>query len=210
MNPETFIQSVVKAYIDARKPHRKNEKVRRGRSHSISSVVEDLLADYLVQNDETIDSIYVDQPVTVADKKITIYPDIMVVRNGVVTALIDVKLDIGWHRNGLTELATKHRDMAISLRGYSCRLRDGVTKEIRNLEISQTLSYNIVMISRTNINPLILQKHETDIKELSPIVDLFILCDTGHPNSYEGKAKEIVKGLSVNQEVFNQLQKKLK
>ncbi|MDC1205339.1 hypothetical protein N8083_00630, partial [Candidatus Pacebacteria bacterium] len=203
--------NVVKAYRKARVTQSKDKRVRRGRSHSISSVAEDLFAEFLVLNDKTIEAVYVDQPISVAigRKRKQFYPDIMIVRNEVIVSFVDIKLDIGWNRDGLTDLCKKHKATVQAVRGKECRLRDGVTKKMQHLKIADSLSYNVVMISRTNINAEILEKHEERITKLAPEVDLFILCDTGHPNNYVS-SKNIIEELGVNDGVFKRLHKKLK
>ncbi len=209
MKPEDLILSIVKAYQAARKPYHKHERVRRGRSHSISSITEDLIAEFLATNDSSIDVIYVDQPIFIEKIKKQLYPDITIVRDGVIESFIDIKMDIGWNRQGLTDLCKAHYKIIRSIKGSECRMRDGLTKDLRALKISKSISYNVVLISRTNISPKILHTHEEKKQKLNPDVELFVLCDTGHPNTYGKTPKEIVKGLSISKESFKRLKNKL-
>ncbi len=211
MTPEKFILKIVEAYQEARVPvvSLGQSRVRRGRSRSISGIAEDLLAEYLVSNDDSIDLVYVDQPIAVVGVKGNIYPDILLVRNGVIDTLIDLKLDIGWNRDGLTDLCKKHKQTVKELRGKKAHLRDGLTKEVKELIVSKKLTYNVVVVSRTNINPDKMQEHEKQIAKLRPEVELFILCDTGHPNSYDMSPTEVLKTLSVNDKVLQRLLKKI-
>lgn len=209
MKPEEFILNIVKAYKAARVPAARSAKIHRGRSRSISGIAEDLLAEYLVASDPSIDAVLVDQPMYSEKLQKQLCPDIVVVRDGRIDTLIDLKLDIGWHRDGLTELCEQHATTAKALQQSTCRLRDGVTKEVQHLSFTKDLSYDVVLISRTNINPDILQQHEEEIAALAPLTELFILCDTGHPNTYDLSPRKIVDTLSVNHDVFARLLQKI-
>lgn len=209
MQSKALILKIVEAYHDARLSKAPNKRVRRGRSHSISSITEDLIAGYLVSNDKTIDTIYVDQPLSIRSKKKQIYPDLIIVRKGVIQAFIDVKMDLGWNRNGFFDLCSLHREIAKSVRGTECVIKDGITKQPVPLKISPTLSYNIIVISRTNISPRVLDEHIQKVSALQPDVDVFVLCDKNHPNAYGMEPKEIVKGLAVNESEFKRLLKKV-
>lgn len=209
MTPHAFILKIVEAYHAARVPAVAGDTVRRGRSRSISGIAEDLLAEYLVENDPTIEVVYVDQPIYVAATKKRITPDLVIVRNGTIHTFIDLKLDMGWNRDGLTDLCQAHKQSVQSVRGELARLRDGVTKELREVPVAPDLSYNVVMVSRTNINPETLSRHVKRIDELGPDVELFILCDTGHPNSYDAEPAQILETLSINEAEFARLRKKI-
>lgn len=210
MTPQEFILRIVKAYQDARIPHQVNEKIRRGRSHSISSITEDLFAYYLISNDPSIEMVYVDQPINLKSAKRQIYPDVAIVRNGVLTAFIDLKMDIGWNRDGLFELCEKHQHSVQQARGTECQIRDGETKELRTLAISDDINYCVVMISRTNINPVTLDRQLEEVKVLSPDVEVFVLCTTGHPNAYGMEPEDIVEGLGIDVLEFERLKEKIK
>jgi hypothetical protein len=107
MNEKQFIARVIESYQIARKPIYSNPKLSRGRSHSVASRVEDLFAFYLV-NKINCDRIYIDQPISVVGSKAQIYPDIVIVKNKKITALCDVKMDLGWKRNELFNFCRRH------------------------------------------------------------------------------------------------------
>ncbi|MCX6725063.1 MAG: hypothetical protein NTX80_00730 [Candidatus Saccharibacteria bacterium] len=69
MEPKEFILKVIDSYVEARRSVFKDKKIHRGRSHTISSLAEDLLAYYLIKNDPNIEKIYVDQSVYFPDSK---------------------------------------------------------------------------------------------------------------------------------------------
>ena len=123
-----FIRQVIRLYRSARRPKFINKKVSRGRSHSISSAVEDLFACYLASNIKC-DHIYTDQPISVPGVDRQVYPDLVIVRNNRIVALIDLKMDMGWNRGGLYTLCKKHYNRINKIRGKECRLREGVSKK---------------------------------------------------------------------------------
>lgn len=206
MKAEEFILRVVEAYRDARIPVIKDKKISRGRSRSVSSVAEDLFAYYLIKNDSAIENIFVDQSIYFADAKKSIYPDITVVKNGIVTAFIDLKMDMGWKRNELLNLCKKHGQTVTYAKGGRCRLKDGQTKEAKELKVSKSVSYSIVIISRRNSGNQ-LDTLRAGAKKLKPSVETFLLCDSPkyHPNQYGIKPKALVQNLEVDTTEFNRL-----
>lgn len=208
MQPEDFILKIVEAYQNARNSCCIDKRIRRGRSHSVSSISEDLFAFYLVENHPSINTIYVDQPITPASKK-TFYPDLSIVRNDTIESFVDIKMDLGWNRNGFHTLCKKHALKVHELRGTKCRLRDGVTKEERILTLSNSLSYYIVVVARSNISPKALDEQLNQINDLAPSVEVFFLCNSGHPNTYSKKPEEVLKGLDINLLEFERLNIKL-
>ena len=211
MSPKELLLKITEAYQDARRPYQVDARIRRGRSHSVSSITEDLFALYLVSNDKTIDFVYVDQPVTFNSLKKIIYPDIVITRSGVVTALIDIKMDLGWNRNGLFDLCKKHHEVVKKIKCGECHLKDGMTKkgEKKIFTVSKDISYNVIIISNVNVSPLLLGSQLEQVRSLGPDVEVFILCDKGHPNSYDIEPNELIKKLGVNEAEFSRLRRKL-
>lgn len=209
MSPKDLILKIVKAYQDARIPQQVDARIRRGRSHSISSVTEDLFAHFLISNDSTIDVVYVDQPIYFKNAEKQIYPDIVIVRKNSIAGFIDIKMDLGWNRNGLFELCKKHYEMIKKIKGVECHLRDGETKQLRNLRVAENVSYNVVIISRTNINAALLESQLEQVRSFSPNLDVFVLCDKGHPNSYGIEPEKLVEELGINDKEFERLKTKL-
>ncbi|MFM2414806.1 MAG: hypothetical protein RI911_499 [Candidatus Parcubacteria bacterium] len=210
MRPEQLILAIVTAYQDARAAYKPHGKIRRGRSHPISSITEDLFANYLVTNDASIDAVYIDQPISLASPKQQIYPDIVITRNGTITALVDIKMDLGWNRTGLYDLCKKHQGIVRKARSTMCTLKDGQTKKLRTLRLSKQLSYNIVLISRTNIQETLLDTQLKKVQSLSPELDVFVLCNKGTPNSYGGAPKQVMKDIVIDSSEFARLAKKLR
>lgn len=208
MTPSEFIARVVTAYQNARVPQYVDEKVSRGRSHAVSSIVEDLFAYYLIANSSSINKIYVDQPISLSIKK-RIYPDIVVVKDNMIVAFIDLKMDIGWNRSGLYDLCKKHSDIIEAIRGTECSLRDGSTKETRHYTISDDLTYSIVIVSSTNISPIKLEEQLKLSRVLEPSVEVVVLCKKGRPNTYGTNPDEVIKTLDIDYGAFDKILKKV-
>ena len=93
--------------------------------------------------------------------------------------------------------------------GTTCTLQDGQTKQLINLEVSNKISYNVIIVSRTNISQKKLNKHLEKTLLLKPNVEVFIFCDKGTPNTYGATPQAIVDKLSINETAFTRLHKKL-
>ncbi len=210
MSPEGFLERIIRLYQDARVSKYADSKISRGRSHSISSVVEDLFASYLILNDKEIDKILVDQPVFIVGTKSTFYPDITVVRNGKITAFFDLKMDLGWNRDGLSSLCEKDKELVEAIRSKSCTFKDGSTKERGTYEISDSAVYDIVIISDQNIAKPKLEAQLSEVDALSDFVKVHILSQNEHPNTYGLEPAELLEKIEVNINAFIELAGRIK
>lgn len=208
MNEKEFLTKVIELYHKARKPLFANSKIRRGRSHSVSSDVEDLFAAFLIDKIKC-DLLYVDQPISIEGYKAQIYPDIVVVKNKQLTTLCDVKMDLGWKRKELYNFGKRHASLLLKVRGKKCKVRDGVTKKDVYYKIAKNASLNIVIISNQNISPAILADHLEKIKPFSKIVRVFILTKGEHPNTYGISIQKLLKKIVIDKEAFSELIRKL-
>jgi hypothetical protein len=216
MEPSVLMQNIIEAYERARHPLPCNNKLRRGRSHSVSSITEDLFANFLISNDSSIDMVRIDQPITLSGidqvtnkRKKQIYPDLVVIRDNRIDALVDIKMDLGWNRDGLSILCKKHCDTIIASRGSNCHLKEGLDKTPLTLRFSEKLSYSIVIISGTNIPR---HKFEFQLRECEKFVaavEVFVLSDCAHPNTYSDLPGEILQKMEINLLTFERLKKKL-
>ena len=206
MTPEKFIYKVVELYRHARKATVPNRLVRRGRSHAVSSKTEDLLADFLVKNDKKIEKIYVDQPITILDrgKKWNIYPDLLIIKKGKITAFMDLKMDLGFARNKLYSICLQHNKNLLRMRGNRISLKDGLTKEYIEYRVSSKATYDVVIISSRNINKDQLNIHINRVKRIGNSTKVFVLVD-GHPNEYNKKIDVVMKKISIRFAEFERL-----
>lgn len=206
MKPDKFLENIVIEYRKARIPIVKNKKINRGRSRSISSISEDLFANYLISNDKKIDQIYVDQSIYIKKLQKAIYPDIVIVRNNTITSLLDLKMDLGWNRKGLVDLCKKHGRTVKKARGTVCKISERATENSTELQISETINYGIVIISKRNSGSA-LNEQIMEAKEIQPDINVYLLCrnDRKHPNDYDKKIspKKLVKLLDPDIDSFN-------
>lgn len=208
MNNRNFILNIIKLYQKARLSKFQDKKIRRGRSHSISSDTEDLFASFLLKKIHC-DLIYVDQPISISGRSAQFYPDIVIVKNNKITAFCDLKMDLGWKRGELYTYCKKLKVFLGQIKGRDCKIRDGTTKEDKHYTIHSKVSFNIVVISDQNINPIILKSHEKNIKTLGSGVELFVLSRKEHPNTYGYTPEELVKKISIDDGAFKKLIRKL-
>jgi hypothetical protein len=210
MKEEYFIKKLIEMYREAREPKFSHDKIRRGRSHSISSIAEDLFAHYLVQNIE-VDSIYVDQPITVGKIKDQSYPDIILEKNGVLADFMDLKMDMGWHRDGLYSLCAQKHKWINFARGKDCKIRDGKDKVDTFHKISENASFNIVIISDKNANKEKINAQILKSKRFNPDVEVFVLSSNEHLNKYGLSVSELMKKVNIKEKEaeFSRLLKKL-
>lgn len=160
-----FIDAIIMAYGVARNfiGNNMGGKIQRCRSHSVSSVAEDILASYVFDLVHTKGyTIYVDCPISIpainGGKVKTYYPDIVVcneTENGCeIKYLIDLKMDAGWFRNDIDKMVKAHDDVVGELLKAStvqppvCITDNKQNKIVVN--ISPALRYDIVIITAVN------------------------------------------------------------
>ncbi len=98
-----FLEGVITIYERARQVtlpagYSIPDKMRRGRNHSVAGMMEDLVAYFLVTNYPGIDKITIDQPLSISQpgkKTKVIYPDLLLIQNNVIKAVLDIKTDMG-------------------------------------------------------------------------------------------------------------------
>ena len=69
----------------------------RGHSRSISTDVEDMIALFISKEFDNKVKIFIDPSITISSK--TYRPDVLVIRNGKVIALVEIKANMGWCRD---------------------------------------------------------------------------------------------------------------
>ena len=211
MTHRQFLLQVIELYHKARKPIFHNSKIKRGRSNSIASAVEDLFAKFLIDKIRC-DAIYIDQPISVVGFKSQIYPDLVIVRKNKIIALCDIKMDLGFKRNEFYNFCKKQAKLLNKYRGSKCKIkiRNGLMKEDKYLTIDKKATLNIVIVSNRNINQTILEKHIKDVKNLGSNsgIEVFVLFQ-GHPNESGYTIGELMKRIKINLLEFSRLIKKL-
>jgi len=208
MENKEFILNIIKLYQEARISKFQDFKIRRGRSRSVSSDAEDMFALFLSKKIDC-DCIYVDQPISIDGRGVHFYPDIVIIKNNKITSFCDLKMDLGWKRDGLYSFCQKYKEYLALIKDKDCKIRDGITKEDKHYNISSTASFNVVIVSDQNINPKTLKNHLENIKKLGGDVEIYILSKKEHPNTYGYTKEKLIKKIEINDADFNRLINKL-
>jgi len=174
MTNNEFIEKVVSLYKTAKKSVEQFQQpsIKRGRNHSISSVVEDLLAYFILSSGGFEEhELWVDYPISyTSPSKITktgqqgtktIYTDIAIVKKvggkNYIEHIIDLKMDLGWKRNLIptidNAITTLNEIQNAQVGRYSVMDEYGVkTKEKGDVVFLGNLKWHIVVISDQNIH----------------------------------------------------------
>jgi hypothetical protein len=147
-----FLRAVSELYLHAQKAKFRNvnsKPVYRSRSKSVSSDAEDLLADHLAVLLIEAKEIWVDVALTsirpTAAKRLM--PDVVVLGNDEqIVAVIDLKMDMGWNRQGETALLERFNQWMSSAkkRGAKSGWGDKIFK------IDPKAKYHIAVVTEHN------------------------------------------------------------
>ena len=155
MENTEFIREIIELYQEARKSRFSDKKIKRGRSRTISSLIEDLFAAYLSEKIDC-DEILVDSPIKVDGFKNMFYPDIAVVKKGKIVCTFDLKMDMGYVRDLMIPLYNKASENVKKFRGKACHsnvMKDNlIEKEEKAYAFSKKLKHFFVVISGRNIS----------------------------------------------------------
>lgn len=199
-----LIIEIVDLYRSARNTIFPDRKIRRGRSHSISANVEDLFGKFLVENIDC-DFIFIDQPITVVGIKGTHYPDLVVVKDQQIIGTCDIKMDMGWNRDGLVELCENGSNYIKATQGKMCKLTNGLDKQVFEFEISTHCFHNIIIISDLNNNKTRFSEQVKQVELFKPFVNVFVLTSGKHLNSYNIETMELIKSIEIRFSEFDKL-----
>lgn len=194
MTNHAFINNVIDLYQTARVvslPFNNDQEavIRRGRSHTVSGLTEDLFAYFIRANFPQVDKIVIDQPMSFrtpeSPKAKTIHPDVSLIIDGEIVAIIDLKMDLGRKRDKVEEIYSKAKLVVDTLRGSKVWYKDGITKEQFTATVSGNLKYFVVVVSRVGIK---LQYLEQELARVQNEADnnkseFYFLTDGRHPNS---------------------------
>lgn len=207
MNVEEYFEEIRKLYLNARHISVSNKEkydcslqnIYRGRSHSISSLVEDLTALFISMNNPKKGCEYfTDQIITYRDgntnQSIKKCPDIMIQNEDkTVDHLIDVKTDLGWNRSRIKDFCEEWDDFIENMKNKEIKFKTGFDHLEHSGTLSKHLHYHILVITSENSG-----KEYTEIPKMDN-VSLYILSSGIHPNSYKLNANEsILKKITIN------------
>lgn len=209
MTNQEFIFKIIEEYKDARKLKFGNAgfNIKRGMSHSISGISEDLFSVFIAEklNDKSLE-LYVDKPISIRlpnhTRAKTFKPDLFILKDGVMTHYFDLKMDLGWKRNIEAYLIERNTLIehlkVLSASGEKAWIQDWGEKQV---SISQNLSYQIVVLSSGNINKNLLDQNYQIAQKLEHI-QMYILTQGSHLNMY--REDDIYK-LIINDFQFDRL-----
>ena len=204
MSPEEYFRKIIELYHQSRDPKYYNPNIKRGRSSSISSSLEDLTALFIALNNPNQCSYFTDQPIKFGGSTVK-YPDIVIQnKDGYIQNLIDVKTDIGWNRNGMYSFCEEWEKRIESIKDTKTSFRHGKDKTIIQGKFSEDLKYHVLVVSKVNSG----KKIESDyiqVKNNLKNVSLYLLSDGVHPNSYEYGISDTIENIAINSEEFERI-----
>ncbi|GBE15193.1 hypothetical protein BMS3Abin14_01247 [bacterium BMS3Abin14] len=209
MPPKEYFRKLIELYSESRETKYYNPNIFRGRSSSISSQLEDLTALFIALNNPDHCTYYIDQPVRFGSSK-TRYPDI-VIQNGdkTIENLIDVKADIGWNRDGMYKFCMEWEDRIKAVQGTETTFTDGKSKEKRHGKFSKRLKYHVLIATLENSGKTLKNDHDK-IKNECSNVNLYLLSDGQHPNTYGLTQQDVLDKINIQDDEFRRFFENLK
>lgn len=211
MTNREFIQEIVNYYIDSRRLSVDigAYNIWRGVSHSISSKAEDLFAKLVAEELKMKDlEFVVDKTMSFkmpGENSIQFRPDLAIIKDGTLTHVFDLKMDMGYKRR--YHETEKFKDEEKKFQIFRTQSFERVWfntgyRQARELSVSNKIINQIVVISEKNEGK---EDNRTDminsIEELD-WANIYYLTGKVHPNNYsENTMDEIL----VNEEEFKRL-----
>lgn len=205
MTPAAFAEAFVTLYRRAREVDLIPERITRARARSVSSLLEELVAAYIVNNSDQELHVYVDQPVSLNNGK-TAYPDLVVFNksSNLVTAIADIKTDIGWKRDGIKDICSKLSSLRDELVQKGSVGLGPVPKERISCKVSKKLSCHLVVGTAANSGDD-LQSKETIRIAADQGVEVYVLIEGKHPNHFSRQTDNNFPGLKVREQALASL-----
>ncbi len=204
MSPEEYFRKIIELYHQSRDPKYYNPNIKRGRSSSISSELEDLTALFIALNNPNQCLYFTDQPMKF-EGSTTKYPDIVIQNNdGAIENLIDVKTDIGWNRDGMYSFCEEWEKRIESIKETETSFKQGKDKSIKYGVFSKNLKYHVMVVSKINSGNKIENDYRKVKGELNNVC-LYVLSDGVHPNNYEYSLSETIKNITIHSDEFERL-----
>ncbi|VEJ53811.1 hypothetical protein [Pragia fontium] len=203
MSPLELFTNIIHLYFQSRKVHFSSpNNIERGRSKSISSDLEELIAKFLSLNSSNNQNRYfIDQPVSIEECKGNIYPDILIqAPDGKVEHIIDVKADLGWLRGeGFLEYCLKWQRKIDEIKSRKFCFKSGIDKSEKEGFFSDKLKMYIVIISGENGGSRTVEECLKFQNEFNNI-NVYIFSDKFHANAYNLSIDEIIKKINIRED----------
>lgn len=165
MTKYDYVEKIIELYHNSKNLTNSNSgQISRGRSRSISGEVEDLTALYLSKNIPSA-TFMVDQPLKVNGRTQPFYPDITVIKDNVITDLIDIKLDLGFSRKEEDQKSIQEKWQTVindlirekkvtytpqKIRQENCDMKPNKKSSDIQLNVCENVKCHIVIISEAN------------------------------------------------------------
>lgn len=206
MDSAELFKQLVYLYRKAREPKFYHPNIKRGKSHTMASQVEDLFAFYLSINLTKDYKFFVDQALNFGKRQFN--PDISIIDNGTLIHSLDIKTDLGWNRDGFTEFCGNKEKNIKEFFGVELSVTDGVTKKKFKINTPSKFHYHVVILSGTNINKEKLNKHLYAVSKLK-YVHTYVLFPNEHPNYYGNDVEQFINSVTINKKDFKRLEEAL-
>lgn len=184
----------------------------RGGSRSVSAEAEDLLAGYLIECLPSDTIIFINQTITSVTEGARQYIklDLVVLRGETITAVLDLKMDLGYKRDTFPSF-WRDRDRRVRLlRGQRVTMMVGEEASLQSREYTfgAKARFFFVLVSDRNISREKLNGILA-MRETMECSDLFVLTGREHPNVYGLTVDDALDRLTVNEDEFARLAESL-
>ncbi|MEI8278794.1 MAG: hypothetical protein WCG87_03465 [Bacteroidota bacterium] len=199
-----FIKSIVELYRKARLTFFPAGNIKRGKSHTISSQVEDLFALYISDIVNSKIEILIDQPISFSHNNVskTIYADIAMIKDDLIYQIWDIKTDLGWKRDIFPQFCKDKDELVNSIKSKDAKFKNREDNTSRQLKFSSDFTFNIVVISCKNISTIKHERVANETRQLQNVGVYFLTSDT-HPNSnYDDDINDLIKKINFNDTDF--------
>lgn len=186
MSPERFIENFVELYRKARIPTFGAASVTRARCRPVSNELEDLIAAYVVANLPEQFHVYVDQYVRLEGRRCT-YPDLVLLnqKTQCITCLVEIKTDLGFQLDKLSEACQKLRRTADYIAGHNILLGERSTNQ-RSFAVSPRVTCHLIIAALGKSGSLAALGVEAMREEFG--VRIYAFSENRHPNNFSHTA----------------------
>lgn len=212
MKYEDLVREIVSLYQRARESAFPHSRIFRGESGSISSETEDLFARHLIDLLPPDTKLFINQTITTGTRetRIRVKPDIVVVRNSQIKAILDLKMDLGRQRSEFPKFWDERDKLIPQMRGkeFSLFQKTRSRKQRLSFRFSSSAKLFFVIISDQNISPN--QMDEVlKRKGKKRYSDTYILTQGLHPNAYGLSVDSIMKRIEIDNASMRKFEEEL-
>jgi len=213
MTNRYFIKSIIEYYRESRKLtiEKGTYNIWRGVNHSISSQSEDLFALMIAEElqNNSLEFI-VDKTMSLkiqGEKSIQFRPDLAIVKDGKLTHIIDLKMDMGYKRRYFETPEFKKEAKKFEILRTQSFLEVTYNRGAEKLKVSKNIINQVVVISEKNEGKSTNRTEMIDAIDKLDWVNIYYLTGDVHPNNYSDTT---LKDIRINDEVFDKLFKDIK